>query len=144
MNKKLIAAVSMCASVYSGTLLANSDEISSQLESVLKSQNVAMSKDSESIEGVMKSMHSESPASMHVKVAMEQMFPVYDMNVSLQEFSFVGVSGDYAIARVKEKIEKISGPASFKSQVNEKIHIFKQEQSQWKLWQAIALDVEYL
>ncbi len=144
MNKKLTTALTLCTSVYSGALLANNDAVSSQLESVIKSHIAAASKDSESIEDVMKTMHSESPASMHIKVSLEQMFPVFDINMSVTEYSFVGVNGGYAIARVKQKMEKVSGPASFKNHVNEQIYVFKQEQSQWKIWQAVMLDVEYL
>ncbi len=144
MNKKLTTMVALCASVYSGALLANSDAVSSQLESVINAHISAASKDSESIEDVMKTMHSESPASMHVKVSLEQMFPAFDIDMSVTEYSFVGISGDYAVVRAKQKMEKVSGPASFKNHVNEQMYVFKQEQGQWKIWQAVILDVEYL
>ncbi len=143
MNKKLTTAIALCASVYSGALLANNNNVSSQLESVINTHVTATSKDSESIEDVMKTMHSESPASMHIKVGLEQMFPVFDLDMSLTEFGFVGVSGDYAMARVKQKMEKVSGPATFKNQVIEQVFVFKQEQNQWKIWQAMTLDVDY-
>ncbi len=144
MNKKLAVVVSLCASIYSGALFANSDEISSQLENVIKAENIAMSKDSESIEGILKNMHSESPASMHIKTTFEGRFSAADVNLSLEEFGFVGMDGGYAIARIKRKVEKVSGPASLKSHVIERIYTFKQEQGQWKIWQAVMLDKEYL
>jgi len=81
---------------------------------------------------------------MHLKTQMEQVFPVFDLDVSLVEFSFVGLSGDYAIARVKQQLEKVSGPASFKSHVNEQVVVFKKELGQWKIWQMVMLDMDYL
>jgi len=115
MKKKLMVVVCFCISVYSGALFADSnasDFVPSQLESVLTAHVVASTKESESISDLMKTMHSGSPISMHLKTQMEQVFPVFDLNVSLVEFNFVGVNGDYAIARAKQKLEKISGPAS--------------------------------
>ena len=75
---------------------------------------------------------------------MEQMFPVFDMETSVIEFHFIGMSGDYAVTRVKQKLEKISDPASFKSNVSEQVFIFKKNQGKWKIWQAVMLDVDYL
>jgi len=81
---------------------------------------------------------------MHIKTQMEQMFPVFDLNTTLEEFSLVGVDGDYAIVRVKQKIERVSGPASLKSHINEQVLVFKQEQGEWKIWQAAMLDMDFL
>jgi len=145
MNRKLtVVAVSLCAFIHSGALLAGNEAASPELEKVINSHIAATSMDSESIEDVMKTIHSDSPAAMHIKTALEQAFPVFDMNVSLAEFSFVGMDGDYAVARVKQQMEKVSGPASFKDQVAEKLYVFRQEQGQWKIWQAVMLDVEHL
>ena len=78
------------------------------------------------------------------ETAMEQMFPVFDMETSVIEFHFIGMSGDYAVTRVKQKLEKISGPASFKSNVSEQVFVFKKNQGKWKIWQAVMLDMDYL
>ncbi len=110
----------------------------------MKTQAAAMSKDSESIENVMKIMHPESPIYMHEKTKLERLFPASDANISLIEFNFVGISGDYAVARVKSKVEKISGIASIKDHVYEGIYVFKQDRSQWKIWESVLLDKEYL
>ncbi|VAW88068.1 hypothetical protein MNBD_GAMMA16-2017 [hydrothermal vent metagenome] len=144
MNKKLTIVISFCFLSYSGVLFADNDLVSSQLENVMKTHVIATSKESESIDDVMKTIHPESPAAMHIKTGLEQIFPVFDLNVSLVEFSFVGLDNNYAMARVKQKMEKVSGPASFKSHVNEQLLVFKQEAREWKIWQAVMLDVEYL
>ncbi len=144
MKKYLTTFVFMFVLLQSGVSLANNDVISSQLESVVTAHIAATSKESESIKDLMVTMHTDSPVSMHLKTQMEQAFPVFDLNVSLVEFSFVGMNGDYAIARFKQKLEKVSGPASLKSHVNEQLFVFKQELGQWKIWQAAMLDMDYL
>jgi len=65
---------------------------------------VATSKESESISDLMNTLHTGSAGSMHLKTQMGQVFPVFDLNVSLVEFSVVGLSSDYAIARVKQQL----------------------------------------
>ncbi|MCF6344898.1 MAG: hypothetical protein L3J00_00335 [Thiomicrorhabdus sp.] len=92
----------------------------------------------------MKTIHSSSPIALESRAQMEQIFPVVDMNTSLIEFSFVGQAGDYAVAKIKEKIEKVTGPAQFKSNEMEQLIVFKQEDGQWKIWQASVLDIKYL
>lgn len=144
MRKILAASFSVFAVLPCGVSFANNDTVSLQLERVITEHITSTSKESESIEGLMKTMHSDSPVAMHLKTQMEQAFPVFDLNVSLMEFSFVGMNGDYAIARVKQKIEKVSGPASLKNHVNDQLFVFKQEIGQWKIWQAAMLDMDYL
>ncbi len=144
MNKYLVALISPFVLLQSGVSLANNDVVSSQLESVVTAHISATSKESESIEDLMATMHTDSPVSMHLKTQMEQAFPVFDLNVSLVEYSFVGMNGDYAMARFKQKLEKVSGPASLKSHINEQLFVFKQELGQWKIWQAAMLDMDYL
>jgi len=144
MNKGLIGIFTCCLVVYSSISFASNDVISSQLEGVITAHIAATSKDSESIDDVMKTMHTESPVTMHIKTQMEQVFPVFDVNTSLVNFSFVGMDGEYAITRAKQKVEKISGPAQLKSHTNKQIIIFKQENEQWKIWQMAMLDMDYL
>jgi len=144
MKKYLTVFVPLFVLFQAEVSFANNDVVSSQLESVVKAHIAATSKESESIDDLMATMHTGSPVSMHLKTQMEQAFPVFDLNVSLVEFSFVGMDGDYAIARFKQKLEKVSGPASLKSHVNEQLFVFKQELGQWKIWQAAMLDMDYL
>lgn len=142
MKKILVAVLFFCAPVYSSASLAD-DLVSSQLQGVVSAHVAASSKEFESLDDLMKTMHTESPAYMHIKMQMEQMLPAFDMNVSVEEFKFVGMDGDYAIARVKMKMEKISGPM-FQDHISDQIFVFKQELGQWKLWQAAMLDMEAL
>ncbi len=144
MKKRLAAVLTLCISSYSGFLFADDSVVSSQLEGIIVEHIAATSKDSESIENLMKTMHTESPVSMQLKMQMEQIFPAIDMNASLVGFNFIGMDGDYAIARAKQKLEKVSGPAQFKSNSNEQIVVFKQELGQWKIWQMAMLNMDFL
>ncbi len=143
MKKSLVAVFCFYISVYSGNLLADGDFIASKLESVVSTHIAATTKETESLDDLMKTMHTESPAYMQIKMQMEQVLPAFDMNVSLVEFKFIGIDGDYAIARVKMKMEKVSGPM-FQDHISDQFFVFKQEQGQWKLWQAAMLDMESL
>ncbi len=144
MKKIMTGLYFICFFTYSNSVFSSNDAVSVELESILAAHVMAASKDSESITDLMETLHTDSPVSMHLKAQMEQVFPAFDLNVSLVEFSFVGLSGEYAIARTKQKLEKISGPASFKSHVNKQIIVFKQSHGQWKIWQMTMLDMEYL
>jgi len=144
MNKYLAPSALFFVLFYPGLSLAGDDVMSSQLKNIVVSHIAATSKESESIDDLMKTMHTDSPVSMQIKTQMEQVFPVFDLNMALDEFSLVGLDGDYAMARVKQKIEKVSGPASLKSHINEQVYVFKQEQGEWKIWQAAMLDMDFL
>ena len=145
MFKQLTYAMVLSASLAtSGIAFSNNEVNTAQLEAVITAKIVATAKESESIEDMMKTIHSSSPISLETRTQMEQIFPVMDANTSLTEFIFIGKSGDYAIAKIKEKIEKVSGPPQFKSQESEQLIVFKQEAGQWKIWQATMLDVKYL
>ncbi len=143
MKKSLMGAICFCASIYSATLLADSDVTSSQLRNIMEAHATASSKDTESLDNLLKTIHAGSPAYMQIKTRMEQMLPVFDMNVALEEFNFVGLDNGYAITRAKLKMEKISGPM-FQDHVAEQLFIFKQDHGRWKIWQATILDVKFL
>jgi len=144
MKKGLIRIFAAGMVMSASVSFANNDSVSSQLEGIISSHIAATSKDSESIDDVMKTMHTDSPVTMHIKTQLEQVFPVFDVNTTLLEFSFVGLDGEFAITRAKQKIEKISGPAQLKSHTSDQIIVFKQENGQWKIWQMAMLDMNYL
>lgn len=145
MFKPLIIAMALSTlSMASSTTLANSDADASQLEAIITANIAATTKDSESIEDMMKTMHSGSPVALEMRTNMEQLFPVVDMDTSLSAFNFIGKTSDYAIAKIKQKVVKITGPAQFKSHESEQLIVFKQEDGQWKIWQISMLDMSFL
>ena len=143
MNKYITAFFSVFVLFQSGVSLANNDVLSSQLQSIAAANIAATSKESESITDFMGTIHTGSPAYVQIKTQMEQLLPVFDMDASLVEFSFVGVDGDYAIARVKQKLKKVSGPM-FQDHVSEQMFVFHQELGEWKIWQVSMLNMESL
>lgn len=143
MKRYLAVLVSVAALIQAGVSSAGDDVLSSQLRSVAAANIAATSKDSESITDFMNTIHSGSPAYVQIKTQMEQLMPAFDMEASLVEFSFIGVDGGYAIARVKQKLKKVSGPL-FQDNVSEQMFIFHQELGEWKIWQVAMLNVESL
>ena len=97
----------------------------------------------EDIDEVMKTVHSKSPGFEATKQFSSQVFPVYDIKYELLSFKYIVVDGEYALARVKQKTSKISGP-EFKDNIIDSIVIFKQEVGFWKLWSQASLTIEYI
>ncbi|MCF6344902.1 MAG: hypothetical protein L3J00_00355 [Thiomicrorhabdus sp.] len=66
MFKKLTIALALSASMFSYTNMAfaNNDEDVAQLEAVITAKIAATTKDSESIENIMKTIHSSSPVEL--------------------------------------------------------------------------------
>jgi len=60
----------------------------------------------------------------------------------LISYEYIGLSGEYAIARIKFKTTKISGPA-FKNNSVDMIQVFKQENGTWKLWSQANLEIQF-
>ena len=97
----------------------------------------------EDVAAVMGDMHSQSPAYLPTQQMLQQLFPAYDLNYELLEYTFVGEDGEYAYAKVKQSTIKVSGPA-FQNNKVEALQVFKEENGTWKLWTQANLSVSYL
>lgn len=97
----------------------------------------------EDVGAVMEDMHSQSPAYQPTQQMLQQLFPVYDLKYELLNYKLVGEDDEYAYVKVKQRTEKISGPA-FQNNEIEMLMVFKQENGLWKLWTTANLSVSYL
>lgn len=97
----------------------------------------------ENLSGMMNTLHSQSPSYLPTQQAMRQLFPAYDLKYTLVSYSFVGSDSEYAYAKVKQKVEKIRGPA-FQNNELEALQVFKKEGGSWKLWTQANLSIKYL
>lgn len=133
----------LCASLlFSSYAHANNPgEISKDLRSAYEKHIIAL--DKEDNNAVIQSLHSQSPALFQVTQMMQQMFPVFDMKSEIIEFKYLGLDNEYALARVKQKLVKVNGPM-FQDHISNTLFVFKKESGEWKLWQAAALDIQYL
>jgi len=128
--------------VWSGFACAvEKNDISNALKKAYEQHITAMDKEDNA--AIMKSFHGQSPAIMQITQLMQQMFPVFDLKSELLNFKYIGLDGEYAIARVEQKSVKVSGPM-FQDNITDTIFIFRQELGVWKLWQAAPLDIKFL
>ncbi len=67
--------------------------------------------EAENSEMMMKTIHTQSPFYLMTKQQMQPLFDNYDLKYELLSYEFIGISGEYATARVIFKTSKISGPA---------------------------------
>ena len=96
----------------------------------------------EDIEGIMNTMHSQSPTYASQKDKLEEIAKVYNFDFDLLSFSFIGEDQDYAYARFKFLLKEVSG-FQFKDNERDTLGIFKKEGEQWKFWSQINLEIDY-
>ena len=145
MCKRIIAiilAVVLFASIEArAEITQEGKDIAKELNSVITNNFKAY--ELEDIGEVMKTVHSKSPGFEATKQFSSQVFPVYDIKYELLSFKYIGLEGDYALARVKQKTSKVTGP-EFKDNIIDSIVILKRENGLWKLWSQASLTVEYI
>jgi len=98
---------------------------------------------SEDIAATLATIHTQSPAYITTKQQLQILFDSYDLSYELKDYRFIGIDGEYAIARVEQVTRKISG-AQFQDNEIDMIQIFRKEQGQWKYWSQTILNVNYL
>ncbi|TDO98961.1 hypothetical protein [Marinomonas balearica] len=98
---------------------------------------------SEDAAAALNDLHSESPAYLSTKQALQQVFSTYDLKYELLNYQFVGEDSEYAYAKIKQRTSKVSGPA-FDNNELEMLMIFKQEHGIWKIWTQVNLSLSFL
>ncbi|MFD1382733.1 nuclear transport factor 2 family protein [Rhodanobacter aciditrophus] len=99
--------------------------------------------ESENVEAVMSTMHSDSLYYQATVQMLQQLFSVHDLSYTLMSYKFVAEEGGYAYARIIQRTEKVEGP-DFRDNDLESLQVFKQEDGEWKLWSQANLRIEYL
>jgi hypothetical protein len=92
---------------------------------------------------VKRTIHSQSPAYIASAQTLKQLFGYYDLKHELLFFRYIGVDGEYAVARGEQKTEKLKGPA-FRDNILDSIYIFRKEKGKWKLCQQAVLESRFI
>ena len=135
MSKKLVIAI-MVFAMSAMSLLADPALRAVAVKNIEATQ-------SENMEALLKLWHTQSPSFAPMKKQLPPLFQAYDLKYELLAFEFVGVSGEYAISRTKQKASKVKGP-DYRDNVIDMIQIFRKEDGKWKYWAQSILTVEYL
>ena len=134
-----ILTLIICMSISSYALAA--DDIAVTIETLVK-ENLKATRE-ENIDGIMSTIHPDSPAYNPTKDQTAPLFESYDLNYEIVSFTYIGEEGTYAVSRTKQKTTKISGP-DFRDNVIDMIQVFRKDEGVWKFWNQVILDIEYL
>ena len=129
MNKYILIALLMVIGLGLTVVFSQDENIAAELD-VLVDENLRATQ-AEDMDAMLFTLHSKSPAYQQTKQMSEVLFPQYDIMYEKLTFRFIGLDGDYALGRFKFCATKIAGP-EFQDNCLDTIHIFKQENGNWK------------
>jgi hypothetical protein len=127
--------------LFSVTVHAAENDIQNAINSVVIRNVQAVQ--AENLDAVMKTIHTQSPGYLTTKQQLQPLFENYDLKYEILSFTYIGRDNQYAVARVKQSTQKLSGPA-FRNNVLDMIQVFRQEKGQWKFWNQVLLEVTYI
>jgi hypothetical protein len=91
----------------------------------------------------MRSVHTKSPQYESTNAALTQQFREMDIKARLIDFKYMGHDDEFAVARVKIKVEGAAG-SPFVSNTTDNIFLFHQEGGIWKVWTDDVLGVDFV
>ena len=127
--------------LFSVTVHAAENDIQNTINSVVITNVQAVQ--AENLDAVMKTIHTQSPGYLTTKQQLQPLFDNHDLKYQILSFTYIGRDNQYAVARVKQSTQKLSGPA-FRNNVLDMIQVFRQEKGQWKFWNQAILEVTYV
>lgn len=136
--KNLVSFFSFLVSLVYGQLVLA--DTATELENLFE-QNVAFTQ-AEDIDGVMSTLHTQSPIYAMQSNSLKQINAAYNLKYQVLDFYYVGQDELYAYARFTLKTTKLSGPDFRDSQLNALI-AFKKEESVWKVWNQVNLEITF-
>ena len=126
--------------LYSQITLSN-ENISDEIRKVVDANLLYM--ETENVDGVMSTVHTQSLSYLPTKDALSQIFGNYKLEYVIEDYSFIGHDGELAYVRVKQATNKVSG-LTFQNNRLDMLQVFKKENGVWKLWAQANLEVEYI
>jgi hypothetical protein len=96
----------------------------------------------EDMDRMMKTIHTQSPSYLQTKQQIAPIFDNFDLSYRLLSYSYIGLDGEYAVARVKQATKKVSGPA-FQNNELDLMQVFRKENGKWKFWAQAILEMKY-
>lgn len=139
MKKKMIFTICILIGL-TGPLFAE-EHFAKQIKQTVIDNLTALK--NEDMTRMMDTIHTQSLSYLTTKQQMAPLMENYELGYELLSFNFIGLSGDYAIGRTKQRTVKISGPA-FRNNEIDMIQIFKKENGKWKFWSQAILYIRYI
>lgn len=89
---------------------------------------------------VLSTIHSQSPMLAATREQIEQVFPLYDIEVVHLGLSDLGSDGTDHVVTAAFLNRKRSGPV-FQDNVTKAVVVFRQENGTWKIWALLPIEV---
>ena len=133
----------LCVLFYGATtgLNAQKSSIAEQLK-ILVLKNLKYSQ-GENMEKMMGTIHKKSPFYDTTRTQVKAVFSIYDLKYTLLAFKYIALDGEFAFARLKQRSDKVSGPA-FRNNETEILQVYRKEKEQWKIWSQAILKIKFL
>ena len=93
----------------------------------------------ESLPKAISSFHSQSPQYGQFAQMLQQSFQQYDITIQINEFDYVGRSGEYIVAKVISQAVRKSG-APFIDNQSTTFYFFKKDGNEWKIWTSMTVE----
>ena len=139
MKKKLL--FTMCLLIGLAGPSFAMEHIAKQIKQTVMDNLNALQNEDQTL--MMGTIHTQSLSYLTTKEQIVPLMENYELSYELLSFDFIGLSGDYAIGRTKQRTVKKSGP-NFRNNDIDMIQIFKKERDRWKFWSQAILYIRYI
>jgi hypothetical protein len=97
----------------------------------------------EDLDGVMSTIHPDSPSFKTTENLAKQLFKIYDLNYKIEKLEVINENNQEATVNFTQLTTKISGP-QFKNNRIQGVHIVRKDGDSWKLYSTKILNTEFL
>jgi uncharacterized protein YchJ len=111
------------------------------LLALVRSQEAAFKR--EDIDGVMATIHPESPLAAATKDLLSRVRDAYDFKITITELTVESITSEEARVAFVQVTEKTNGP-QFRNNRLRGIHIFRRYEGQWRFFDTKIGKVDYL
>ncbi|AFH50444.1 Hypothetical protein IALB_2741 [Ignavibacterium album JCM 16511] len=136
--KKFISFLFVIAIIFSGCSVKNNYSTPEySIEANAKFMN------EEDFDGVMSTIHPESPSYSTTEKLVKKIFDTYDLSYKLEKVKLIEKNGNEAKVEFVQLTTKIKGP-EFKNNRTYGIHTLKLDGDSWKIFSTEVTDLKFL
>lgn len=129
----LVVLTAISSSVFAG--------VAEDVKAVVEENMTATQ--SEDMERMMNTIHRQSPSYQATRQQVAPLFQQYDLTYELNDYEFVGMTGEFAVVKVRQTTRKVGGAGAFNNNQLELLQAFKKEGGQWKFWSQTILTMRF-
>ena len=89
------------------------------------------------VEGVMATVHPESPLFGSTRQALLNLFQKYDLRITLTDLKIVSATPEEVKVSFVQKTERLKGPEDLQSSLCDGVHTLRKDHGKWKIYNTI-------